>query len=48
MEYLFQTGITPSNITNYVTATRSMLILYACNISPFQDQRIPLFVKAIK
>ena len=48
VEYLFQAGISPSNITNYITAIRSMLILNGCNTAPFQDQRIPLFVKAIK
>ena len=47
MEYLVQAGFSASNITNYVTALRSMCILLACNTAPFRDNRIQMFVKAI-
>ena len=48
MEYLHQSGLSPSNITNYVTAIRSMYIIHACDTSVFRDQRLPLFIKCLK
>ena len=47
MEYLVQAGCSASNITNYITALRSMCILLACNTATFRDNRIQMFVKAI-
>ena len=47
MEYLVQAGFSASNITNYVTALRSMYILFACDTTPFKDNRIQMFIKAI-
>ena len=48
MEYLLQSGMSASNITNHLTAIRSMCIIYNCNKIPFRDDRIPLFIKAVK
>ena len=48
MEYLAQSGISPDNITNHLTAVRSMFIVYGYNTAPFRDQRIPLFIKSLK
>ena len=48
MEYLAQSGLSPDNITNHITGTRSMSIIYGLNTVPFRDQRIPLFVKSLK
>ena len=48
MEYHIQSGMSASKISNHLTAIRSMSIIYACDTSPFRDNRIPLFIKAIK
>ena len=49
MEYLVKYGFSVANISNdYITAIRSMLIIYGADLSPLRDQRIPLFVKLIK
>ena len=48
MEYLLQAGMTAANITNYLTAIRSCCIIYNIDITPFRDNRIPLFIKSIK
>ena len=48
MEYLLQSGMSAANITNHLAAIRSMLIIYNCDASAFRDQRIPLFIKAVK
>ena len=48
MEYLHQSGLSPSNITNYVTAIRSMYIIHACDTSVFRNQRLPLSIKSLK
>ena len=37
-----------ANITNHITAVRSLLIIYNCDASVFRDNRIPLFIKSIK
>ena len=47
MEYLVQTGCSASNVTNYVTALRSMCIIFGCDTVSFRDNRIQLFIKAI-
>ena len=48
MEYLHGNGMSPSNITNYVTGIRALYILYGLNTQQFRDQRIPLFIKALQ
>ena len=48
MEYLAQSGMSPDNITNHITAIRSISIMYGIDTTPFRDQRIPLFVKSLK
>ena len=48
MEYLAQAGMSPDNVTNHLTAARSMFIIYGYNTAPFRDQRIPLFIKSLK
>ena len=48
MEYLAQSGMSPDHITNHITATRSMCIVYGCNTLSFRDQRIPLFIRSLK
>ena len=48
MEYVLQSGMSASNIINHLTAIRSMCIIYNCDSTPFRDNRIPLFVKAMK
>ena len=48
MEYLAQSGMSPDNITNHITAIRSMSIIYGLDTTPFRDQRVPLFVKSLK
>ena len=47
MEYLHGHGMSPSNINNYMTAIRSMCIIYGQNTAFMRDQRIPLFIKVI-
>ena len=37
-----------SNITNHLTAIRSMCIIYNCDTTSLRDNRIPLFIKAVK
>ena len=39
--------MSPSNINNYMTAVRSMRIIYGQDTAFMRDQRIPLFIKAI-
>ena len=45
MEYLAQSGMSPDNITNHLTAVRSMVIIYGYNTAPL---RVPLFIKSLK
>ena len=47
MEYLVQAGCSASNVTNYITALRSMCIIFGCDTVSFMDNRIHLFIKAI-
>ena len=47
-EYLLEFGMSAANITNHLTAIRSMLIIYNCDASAFRDERIPLFIKSVK
>ena len=48
IEYLLQSGMSASHISNHLTAIRSMCIIYNCNTTPFRDNRLPLFIKAVK
>ena len=48
MEYLHGNGMSPSNITNYVTGIRALHILYGLETHKFRDQRLPLFIKALQ
>ena len=45
MQYLSDSGMSPDNIVNHLTAIRS---LCGCDTTPFRDQRLPLFVKSLK
>ena len=47
MEYLLKSDMSAANITNHLTAIRSMLIIYNCEASAFTDHRIPLFIKSV-
>ena len=47
MEYFHSYGMSPSNINNYMTAIRSMCIIYGQDTAFMRDQRIHLFIKAI-
>ena len=44
---LHVSGMSASNIANYITAIRSLMIFYGVNIDCLRDQRIPYFIKAI-
>ena len=48
MQYLSESGMSPDNIVNHLTAVRSLAIIYACDTVPFRDHRIPLFIKSLK
>ena len=48
MKYLTQNGMSPDNIVNHLTAIRSLCIIYNCDTTPFQDQRLHLFIKSLK
>ena len=41
MEHLHGHGMSPSNIKNYMTAIRSMCIIYGQDTAFMRDQRIP-------
>ena len=43
-----ESGMSPDNIGNHLTAIRSLCTIYACDTTPFRDQRLPLFVKSLK
>ena len=48
MEYLHKSGMSASNIANDLTAIRSIMIIYALDTAPLRDQRVHLFIKALK
>ena len=48
MEYLHQKGLSYSNISNHLTAMRTSFIMYGLNTDPFRDERLLLFIKALK
>ena len=47
LQYLHALGMSPSNITNFLTAIRSMYIAYGLDTMSLREQRIPMFIKAI-
>ena len=48
MEYLLQAGMSASNISNHLAAIRSICIICTCDTALFRDNRLPLFIKAVK
>ena len=40
--------MSPDNIVNHLTATRSLCIVYACDATPFRGQSLALFVKSFR
>ena len=48
MQYLHESGMSPDNIVNHLSAVRSLSIIYACDTSAFRDHRIPIFIKSLK
>ena len=48
MEYLLQSGMSRLDITNHLTAIRSMCIIYNCYTTPFRDNRNLSFHKSCK
>ena len=48
MEYLQMSGMSACNIANYLTAIRFIMIIHRLETACLQDQRIPLFIKALK
>ena len=48
MGYLAESGMSPDNIVNHLTVIKSLCIIYACDTTPFRDQRLPFFVKSLK
>ena len=48
MEFLWQNGHSKANIANYVAALRTLYIIHGLPTQPFTDQRIQLYLKALK
>ena len=48
MEFLHSNGLSANHIANYMAALRALHILFALQTDPFKDERIPLFLKALK
>ena len=48
IEYLHISDMSASNIANYLTAIRSIMIIYGLETGCLRNQRIPLFIKALK
>ena len=48
MEFLTQKGLSHANISNHLAAIRASFIMYGLNTTPFRDERLPLFLKALK
>ena len=47
MDYLVRTEFSTSKNTNCLTALRSVCIIFGCDINPFKDNRIELFIKGV-
>ena len=48
LEYLNQNGIACSQLQNHLAAIRALHILHGLSTSAFRDERLCLFVKALK
>ena len=48
MEFLHSNGLSANHIANYMAALRALHILFALQTDSFKDDRIPLFLKAVK
>ena len=48
LEFLDHYGIAASQLQNHLTATRALHILHGLDTSAFRDERLALFVKAIR
>ena len=48
MEFLCQNGHSKPNIANYMAAVRTLFILHGFSTESFRDQRIQLYLKALK
>ena len=48
LEYLTENSLSPDNIANYLAAIRAMFITYSLSTKPLQDEKIQLFIRAIK
>ena len=48
LEYLAENGLNSDNIVNYLTALRAMFITYSISTKPLRDEKIQLFIKALK
>ena len=48
MEYLHQKGLSHANIPNHMAGIRAFFIIYGLQTSFFKDERIPLFIKALR
>ena len=48
MEYLHQKGLSHANISNHMAAIRASFIIYGLDTMSFKDERIPLFIKALR
>ena len=48
LEYLHENNISAAQLQNYLSAIRAMHIAHGLETSPFKDERLPLFLKAIR
>ena len=48
LEYLHQNHISSGHLQNYLTASRVLHIVHGLETVAFRDERLPLFLKAIK
>ena len=48
LEYLHENNISVAQLQNYLSAIRAMHITHGLDTAPFKDERLPLFLKAIR
>ena len=48
LEFCYNSDMSQSNISNYMSAIRAMFILHGLNTEPFKDERLPLYIKSLK
>ena len=48
MEFLHSSGMTHSNVANHMAGIRAMMTIHGLSTQPFKDDRVALFVKALK